>query len=96
METAMAKWIMETHELDDHAILLTLEIEDITTIGVSTQIKEIKEMMETFTKHNHVYQLTGFDEHKYFVCIMRPVVQPIEYGSIFKDRSCDKMKVPHF
>lgn len=71
METAMAKWIMEAHELDDYAILLTLQIEDITTIGVSTQNKEIKEMMETFTKDNHVYQLTGFDKHRYFVSFFK-------------------------
>lgn len=69
METTIAKWIMETHELDDHGILLTLQIEDDTTIGVSTQKKEIEEMMKMFTKHNHVYQLTGFDKHKYYVSI---------------------------
>lgn len=69
METAIAKWITETHELDDHTILLTLQLENDTTIGVSTQIKEIQEMMKTFTEHNHVYQLTGFDKHKYLVSI---------------------------
>ena len=69
METAIGKWITETHELDDHTILLTLQLENDTTIGVSTQIKEIQEMMKTFTEHNHVYQLTGFDEHKYFVSV---------------------------
>ena len=70
METLMAKWFMESNKkrgFEDHAILLTLQMEEKATIGISTQDKDIQEMIETFTKNTHVYQLTGFDEHEYFV-----------------------------
>ena len=79
MESPMAKWFI-THykeELNEkYDVLLTLEEEADSSIGISTFDKEIKEMIETFTSKTHAYQVTGLDEH---------LVSPFSY-TLFEKR----------
>ncbi|XP_066910715.1 uncharacterized protein [Clytia hemisphaerica] len=66
MESPMAKWFLSHYkeELNEkYDVLLTLEEEADSSIGISTFEERITKMVETFTSRTHAYQVTGLDDH---------------------------------